>query len=167
MKQRICIILLLLLSVIANGQSRWRNVNLHYQEVDMKRVHYGFTLGVNYMDYNIWFNSMTPIRGEVALIEPGLTVGLVSNIKLNNYFSFRITPGFVLGGRKITFSQPEDAKLDSYSGSILAECPLLLKLSSERYGNNRAYMVGGVNVKYDIISENSINPENMVFTRNK
>lgn len=132
----------------------------------MKRIHYGFTLGINYMDYNMWFRANTPIRGEVAIFEPGLSVGLISNLKINDYFSFRITPGFVFGGRKITFSQPEDAKIDSYSGSILAECPFLLKLSSERYGNNRAYLIGGVNLKYDIISENSLHPEEMVFTRN-
>jgi len=163
------ILLSILLSVLllsAYSQHGRRDVYLNYQEVDFKRVHYGFTLGVNYMDYDMRFKSNSLLRGEVAKVQPGLNVGLIGEYRFNKYFSVRLNPGFIFGGREISFSQPKKDAVDSYSGSVLAECPLLIKMFAQRNGNNRAYVIAGLNIKYDILSENHIHPESEVYIRN-
>jgi len=106
--------------------------NLTY--FDDRKLHFGFYLGLNTMDYRItnydevtqnpvFVNDPTPeknkilsdaialygnkktVRAEVYTILPGFTVGGVINYRLARDFDLRFTPGMSLGNRQ--FSYPE------------------------------------------------------------
>ncbi len=152
------------LFLVANAQRINRNVFLHYQEVDSKKFHFGFTLGFNYMDYNFCFSAEPKIRTEVANIKPGFNVGVIADYKLNKDFSIRILPGLEFGSRSITFIK-ENNKLKGEFESILIDLPLVLKYKASRLNNARPYFISGIGFKYDIQADKGIKPEDNIFIR--
>lgn len=149
---------------MSGAQKINRNVFLNYQEVDSKKLHFGFTLGLNYMDYNIRFNSTNDNRAEVIDIKPGFNVGVIADYKLNDDFSFRILPGLEFGTRSITFIDKDDKKIGNFE-SILIDLPLVIKYKAKRLNNYRPYLISGIGLKYDVQANNKLEPENNVFVR--
>lgn len=148
------------------SQNIRRNVFLHYQEVDSKKIHFGFSLGLNYMDYNFSFNKTPEIRAEVASIQPGFNVGVIADYKFNNDFSLRALPALEFGTRKITFIK-EKEKLEGQFESIIIDLPLVLKYKAKRLNNSRPYFISGFGLKYDVQAKKNIKPENNLFIRTK
>lgn len=147
---------------------------------DDKRLHFGFTLGVNAADFHIdhynvigenprfdpskleriggvIIDSISRIRADVATVIPGFTVGIVTNLRLSDSFDLRFLPGMSFGERKLTYNIPivditdSQNKGRSYSiKSTFLDFPLLLKYKSRRMNNQRPYIIAGGAYRIDI-----------------
>lgn len=116
--------------------------NLPY--VDDKPIHFGFSLGLNSMDFATVPTDKTNDVSVSALM-PGFTVGGICNFRLNRYFDLRFAPTLNLGQRTISYA-------DSSSTDVLSiplYLPLYLKYSSERNGNLRPYVLAGGGLWWD------------------
>jgi len=169
------ILILLIACFNANAQ----RVYLKNQTTfDDKRLHFGFTLGVNTSDFSIaHYNVMsdnpvfmqstnsvdlqyqkdTAIRADIAHITPGFTVGMVMNLRLNEDFDLRFLPGMSFAERSLTYNIPvqdvnaDFTKTESYSiKSTFLDFPLLIKYKARRMNNQRPYMIGGISSRVDI-----------------
>ena len=142
---------------------------------DDKRLHFGFTLGINttdfvlsYYDYignNLKYSPETvgkfnvtldtKVRADVSKLTPGFTVGIVTNLRVSESFDLRFLPGMSFGERKLVYNIPI---ADTYSNgkgyysikSTFLDFPLLLKYKSRKMNNQRPYIVGGGAVRIDI-----------------
>lgn len=140
---------------------------------DDKRIHFGFTLGMNTLDFMVEnylkttdipgldlseFGGDVPeyIRCDVPTLVPGFTVGIVSSFRLNEYLNLRFLPGLSFGERQLTYNIPIK---DIYSTqepeyytirSTFLDFPLLIKYKAKRINNDRPYIVFGGAVKQDI-----------------
>lgn len=121
-------------------------------------LHFGFSLGINTMDFNIR-NSQTAVDSgiytEVSMLRPGFHVHALSNLRLAKNFDLRFTPGIAFGGiREINFVtthpsiDPEDNPVKIESNFL--EFPLLVKYKSKRLNNFRPYLIGGTNLRIDL-----------------
>jgi hypothetical protein len=145
---------------------------------DERRIHFGFTLGINTMDfgfshyntlddnplYNYQSDSLYRneidsvnhiIRADIATLTPGFTVGIVSNLRLTRNLDLRFVPGLSFGNRKIVYNVPihdlYNGKLKEYQArATFLDFPLLIKYKSDRIVNHRPYMLAGVALRYDI-----------------
>lgn len=145
---------------------------------DDKRLHFGFTLALNALDFNIdhyptigenpKFNEFLPetiggevingnrqIRADISSLTPGFTVGIVTNLRMTEYLDLRFLPGMSFGERKLVYNIPvEDnnsGDTDFYSiKSTFLDFPLLIKYKSKRMNNQRPYLIGGVAYRIDI-----------------
>lgn len=145
---------------------------------DDKTIHFGFTLGINTLDFNvvnynpIGANSdFTPqewvldekqivdssiVRSDVATLVPGFTVGIVSSLRLSRDLALRFLPGMSFGERRLTYNIPvrdvnDLAPIDYYSiKSTFLDFPLLIKYKARRINNNRPYIVFGGAYRQDI-----------------
>jgi len=145
---------------------------------DEKRIHFGFTLGINAVDFNfdhynyignnpkfdlenlevIGGETITPerkIRADVSSLVPGFTVGIVTNLRLAESFDLRFLPGMSFSERRIVYNIPiEDINnpgSDFYSiKSTFLDFPLLLKYKSRKMNNQRPYLISGVAYRIDI-----------------
>lgn len=145
---------------------------------DDKRLHFGFTLALNALDFNIdHFQTMgenpkfdqvnleaiggeiidgnKQIRADISSLTPGFTVGIVTNLRMSEYFDLRFLPGMSFGERKLVYNIPvEDANsgdTEFYSiKSTFLDFPLLIKYKSKRMNNQRPYLIGGVAYRIDI-----------------
>ncbi len=129
------ILITLLLSLISVTQLRAQG-NLPF--ADDKKVHYGFSLGMNFMDFAVVPSSMEH-DVSVTNIIPGFSVGAISDLRLNRYLNLRFTPTLMLSQRIMNFTDSSTTDLLS----VPLYLPLYLKYSSVRTGNFRPYLIAG------------------------
>lgn len=141
---------------------------------DARPIHFGFTLGLNTMDYSIRpskFNTREhsdSLIADLVEIQPGFHVQMVSSFKLANYLTFRFLPGLSFGERKITF---QDARGESEYNRTMSiessyiEFPCLLKYKAKRINNIAPYIIGGVNFRYDISAKKEFAEDAEVYVR--
>ena len=85
------------LSCGVKGQRVLRNTSiLNYQRGDRTFVHFGFTLGVNYMDYRMVFSGKNSLRGETGKLDVGFLVGIVSELRVTDDLGLRFCRGWNL-----------------------------------------------------------------------
>ena len=129
---------------------------------DDKWLHFGFSLGVNTMDFNIKASQMAADSGiysEVSMLRPGFHVHALSNLRLADNIDLRFTPGIAFGGqREVNFVtgagndiiDPVDIPVIIESNFL--EFPVLLKYKSNRLNNFRPFVIGGINTRIDLAS---------------
>lgn len=133
-------LLLILFSASALAQG-----NLPY--ADGKFIHFGFSLGLNAMDFNVTPTTNDSVR--VSGITPGFSVGVISDMRLFRYLNLRFTPTLHLGERKIDYSFTSGDENISVN-SILVSIPAYFKFSAERKDNYRPYLIWGGGVYIDM-----------------
>jgi hypothetical protein len=132
--------------------------NLTY--IDGKFIHFGFSLGFNALDFGV-----TPSRdsiggkvynADVSSIQPGFSVGIISDIRLNRYLNLRFTPTLHFGARTLTYTTDNGAtKIPISISSIPISLPLYLKYSAERTNNFRPYLIWGGGAAIDLSTDQS------------
>lgn len=139
---------------------------------DDKPLHFGFSLGGNLMDFNItpsqtYFKSDS-LFPDVSILNPGINIQIISNLKLGRYFDLRFLPGVSFGQRNIRYFRNhviynEQQRLES---SFL-EFPLQIKYKGDRLNNVRPYITGGLNFRYDLAGKKEFDDEKPVYLRLK
>lgn len=151
----------------------------HY---DVKKWHFGFTLGPDVQHMRIANNSNvispelltavdhdnngdTYCYSEKISITTGFHVGIITSLRLGRYWNLRMIPSLSLGQNKEITSQlfndnslvldPDTvASISTHSvNSTYVACPILLKYKSVRINNARPYLIGGVSFKYDLATK--------------
>ena len=143
---------------------------------DDKKLHFGFTLGINMVDlsfvhYNqimdnpkysyetipgVEFSPTSKIRADISKLTPGFTVGIVTNLRLSESFDLRFLPGMSFSERKLVYNIPvidlnSTKNTDFYSiKSTFLDFPLLVKYKAKRMNNQRPYLVAGGAYRIDI-----------------
>ncbi len=139
---------------------------------DDKPLHFGFSLGLNTMDFMITPSKEhyegTGLYPEVSILNPGINIQIVSDYRPAKYFDIRFLPGVSFGQRNIRYYQDsvlvnEQQRLES---SFL-EFPLLLKFKGDRLNNVRPYLIGGFNFRYDLAGKKEYDQEKPVYLRLK
>jgi len=168
--------LFIFLSIGLNSLAQ-RTVVKNLTTFDDKRLHFGFSLGINTLDFNIAnyptigenpkFASTPPdiingvtilgdrkIRADISKLTPGFTVGIITNLRLTESLDLRFLPGMSFGERKLTYNIPvvsTTGPSDYFSiKSTFLDFPLLIKYKAKRMNNQRPYLIGGVAYRIDI-----------------
>jgi len=137
---------------------------------DDKTLHFGFCIGFNVMDFNITpsqqYLQSDSLYPEVALLNPGINIQIVTDFRPAEHFDIRFLPGVAFGQRNVRFyknriPENEQQRLES---SFL-EFPLLLKYKGERLNNVRPYIIGGLNYRYDLAGKKEYDDEKPVYLR--
>ena len=128
-----------------------------------KRLRFGFSIGTNFMDFQIASN---PSQGDSLFyannsrVYPGFNVNAVSLFTIVPGLQARFTPGLAFGQRDVDFFL-EDIKSPDYDGaakhdgtvrmeSSFVELPLHLKYNAQRSINARPYLLVGTNYRIDL-----------------
>ena len=138
--------------------------------IDYNRWHYGAFIGVNTMDFGIKVNQESNLRPEIKTWIPGFCVGLIGEMRLNNYFNLRLAPAFHMGQYNVTFYEDtqSDGKFHSNgihgyknSPSNVFRIPLYIRYTAVRLGDYRPYVIagGGVDLEWNIDKD----PENPIL----
>ena len=73
------------LSCCVQAQKIMRNTSLlNYQRGDRTLLHFGFSLGINYMDYKAVLSGANGWRAESGKLDVGFLVGIVSELRLGD-----------------------------------------------------------------------------------
>lgn len=123
--------------------------------IDDKTVHFGFSLGMNFMHYSV-AESLVPqdeeiYHARVSSMLPGFSVGFITDVRLSRHLNFRCTPTLHFGMRTITYKTGSGSvnNLKTDVLSLPISVPIYLKWSAEREVNYRPYLLAGGGVSFD------------------
>lgn len=157
------IIVLLILTLSIRGYSQFtksmfsKDPIINLENFQKQRVYFGFYLGFNSYDFKIDYKNVSEdIQDDKTT---GFNVGLVADLKLHEYVNLRFEPGLYYTQRNLTyptdyfftFTPTPSNKLREVNSTYL-HFPLLLKFSSQRTGNIRPYILGGVSATLNLSS---------------
>lgn len=169
LKKIIYIALLLALSFGAGAQKIMRNTSiLNYQRGDRTWLHFGFSLGVNYMDYKALLSGANMYRAETGKLEMGFLVGIISELRISDDLGLRFLPGLEFATRSLVYThvpEEEENKQYAYNEAVYVSLPLMLKYKAKRVNNFRPFIAAGGSYKYDFQKHNKIDPDKSVFFR--
>jgi hypothetical protein len=160
MRKLILIIFLLPVTLTMFAQEeRPRNLSAF----DLKKIHFGFTIGLNLMDVGFTRNYEAEdfLYADLSQLQPGFQVSIVSDARINKNWNLRFLPGISFGSREISFYEYNDGTVGDLVqlpavanpvplGPAFLDFPLHLKYRSKRVNNYRPYVVGGLNFRYDM-----------------
>jgi hypothetical protein len=138
---------------------------------DYKWLHFGFTVGLNTMDFSFSRPAKPPLFADVSRISPGFQVSIVSELRLADYWSLRFLPGITFGQRTLSFYNISDSapvldrRMEIESNYI--DFPLIIKYKSKRVNNYRPYLIGGVTFRFDMAARNEYEADSDVYVRLK
>lgn len=161
------LILIILIIITSNvfGQKFKKPQNL--PRYDFQKLHFGFTLGINSLNFNVKKNSDFLANDTLLQLfsrsQKGFNLGIVSNLRLGKYTDLRFVPALVFGERYISYGFLDTISSTNQSikriESTLIDFPFYIKYKSERYNNFRTYVLGGFKYSYDIASKDEIDDE--------
>ncbi|MBR0201296.1 MAG: PorT family protein [Bacteroidaceae bacterium] len=134
---------------------------MHRPYLDTRQLHYGFFVGLNMMDMEMKNNGyIDPASGDqwyadVDNYQPGFTVGVLGELRLNKTFALRLAPAMNFGQKHIGFHEQLSGR-DSTQNikSAYISVPLELKIAAPRYNNFRPYVLLGVAPSIDLTVKN-------------
>ena len=94
----------------------------------------------------------------------GFNVGLIGDLRINDFFNLRFEPGLYANQRKLIY--PDQDGLNSENDKIreikstYIHLPLLIKFSSLRINNFKPYVVGGISSSLNLSSNEKNNDDN-------
>ena len=153
MKRTIIYILLLLLPLFAVAQER-KVQNKPY--IDFRRLHYGFFIGVHAQDMEFVNNGFVTEDGEtwyadVADYNPGFSVGVLADLRLNTYMSLRVIPTMHFGQNLVRFREQKSGETSKQSvKTTYIAVPVHAKFAAERFNNYRPYVTAGVSPMWNL-----------------
>lgn len=159
-------IILILLALSLKGHSQFKNsmfgkdpiINL--ENFQKQRVYFGYYLGFSSFDFKIDYKTVGP--DILVKKTTGFNVGIVADLKLQEYINLRFEPGLYYTKRDLNFpgfTRQTDALREVNSTYI--HFPLLLKFSSLRTGNIRPYLLGGVSATLNLSSNSKSIDDNL------
>jgi hypothetical protein len=162
--KRLLYIILLLLSVENYAQSKGifsKDPILNLENWNKQRVYWGYFLGFNSYDFKFAYND-TQETDILVKSTTSFNVGLVGDLRLQEYLDLRFEPGLFYTQRNLTF--PGFIKEKDYLREVKStylHFPLLLKYSALRTGNIRPFLVGGVSATLNLASNSKTKDDNL------
>ena len=163
MKRIISICIIYLISTSAEAQLFTKERVLNNENFDKPRLSYGYYLGLNSYDFNIDYKSN--LKDIQVIKSTGFNVGLVGNIRINDFFDLRLEPGLVMSNRNLSYSETyfeglifDESDTEREIRSTYIHIPLLLKISTKRINNIKPFIVAGVSTALNL-SSNQDNPD--------
>ena len=123
---------------------------------DLRRWHLGFSIGAHTQGLRFAHNGFITEdgqqwRAEQVNYQPGFSVSGLIALRLNTYFSLRLSPGMMFGSRDIRFLDINNGTEERQNiKSTYVTLPLDLKFASQRVHNARPYIVGGIMPAFDV-----------------
>jgi hypothetical protein len=153
-------VLISAVSLSVYGQEREENRPNH----DDWPYYFGLSLSYNTSTLHPSKHPTFIQNDSVLSVEPGssggIALGLVGTLRLSSRFAFRANPQLIIGGAKyftynLKYPTYEEKPIEKKTlPSTIVSFPFQVKFNSDRIGNFRTYLLGGV--KYDLdLSSNS------------
>lgn len=163
-----------------------QHLKMNLQEHDYNRYHFGFFVALNQMDFSLKTNEIymgssydpseysdfvgvdiVQFNGVSSKSGMGFTVGIIGNLKITPNLDLRFVPSLSFGDRTLIYTIRqiiigEDPTILSLSKNIIStnvDLPFYIKYKSDRAGNFRVYVLGGVKFIIDMAANSDKNKQ--------
>ncbi len=155
------VLLLAFAGSISDVHAKWGEKVPNRQYADLKRWHWGFSVGTHVQDLAFTHSGFVSEDGkqwqvEVPGFSPGFNATVLGDLRLHRYFNLRFSPGMYFGSKTVEmleFNSGERQLQDIKSALVVL--PLDLKISGDRLHNTRPYFTLGAMGVLDISKKRS------------
>ncbi|MEM9918045.1 MAG: porin family protein [Bacteroidota bacterium] len=157
--KEISLVLVLMLSCVFIGNAQSSRGNYNFLDFQSKPYYFGITLGYNTSDYKVFHSKRFILNDSISTAQslsgPGFNLGIVSNLKIGQYFDFRFLPTLSFAERNISFTSPDDNRppYSQKTESVFVELPFHIRYKSAPYNDMRLFVIGGVKYSFDVASD--------------
>ena len=133
--------------------------NYNFLGFEQKPYFFGITLGYNTARYDVFYSKNFILNDSIRTAQsapgPGFNLGIVSNLKVGDYFDFRFLPTLSFAERNIEYTSPKDVRLpyDRRVESVFVEFPFHVRYKSAPYNDKRVFVIAGVKYAFDVASD--------------
>lgn len=153
-----CVVLLPLIGCF--GQ---RQVGMNNPNYDNRFLSYGFLIGLHTTTYQLKYSDRFVSRDLDNIYSisprwsPGFSLGFIVNLKLADFLDFRVLPKVAFYEHELEYRFLDDTPTKKeLVETTVVEFPMVFKYKSERRGNNRMYLVGGVKPGFEASGKNDL-----------
>lgn len=125
------------------------NPILNKENEDKALLNWGYFLGFNQYDFKFDYKNDT----DDVLVDKsfGFNVGLIGEVRLNEFLDVRFEPGLLYNSRTLGFPGfNEERDAIRIVKSTYINFPLLLKVSARRFGNWKPFLIGGASTSLNL-----------------
>ncbi len=160
MKRFLLILALIICAQSANAQLFSKERVKNIETFDKKLLTWGYFLGFNTYDFNFDYERDFGQETDVVVNSTGgFNVGLIGDLRVNNYINIRLEPGLYFTQRNLVYREfIEENDRNRELQSTYVHVPLLVKFSTKRINNFKPFVVGGLSSSLNLGS-NQDNPE--------
>ncbi|MFI5185706.1 MAG: outer membrane beta-barrel protein [Chitinophagales bacterium] len=148
--------------LLINSKTFAQQRELYQTDHDSKPYYFGITLGSNISSFHIEHHPRFLQYDSAYTVNPqytaGFQLGLLATARLSDRFELRFNPQLLFNDRalvyKLKYVDPleETDSVTKKIESIITTFPLQIKFFSDRIGNFRVYMLGGIKGDIDLAS---------------
>jgi len=154
------IILLLSLSP-SSLQAQNARGNYNFLDFQQKPYYFGITLGFNNADFRVFHSKTFVLNDSIETAQsvtgPGFNLGIVTNLKIGDYFDFRFLPTLSFAERNIEYTPGSNGAKFSRRKieSVFVELPFHIRYKSAPYKDMRLFVIAGVKYGFDVASDSN------------
>ena len=157
MKKAVLILIYILSINIASSQLFTKEKLSNNENFDKAKISWGYYLGVNSYDFNFDYQQdLSDVQLEKTT---GFNVGLIANLRINDFFDLRFEPGLIMSNRNLSYNPNDFGDSEFLENIHLREVkstyihfPLLLKISTKRLNNFKPFVTTGVSTAINLSS---------------
>jgi len=133
--------------------------NYNFLDFQQKPYYFGITLGYNKSRFRVFHSDDFILNDSISTAQavsgPGFNLGIVSNLKVGQYFDFRFLPTLSFAERNVQYSatnedrRPYTRKVES----VFVELPFHVRYKSAPYKDKRVFIITGVKYSFDVASD--------------
>ncbi|HMC02047.1 MAG TPA: porin family protein [Flavobacteriaceae bacterium] len=146
-----------------NAQLFTKEKIINNENFDKDLLSWGYYLGFSSYDFNFDYNQ--DLKDIHVKRNVGFNVGLISNLRINEFIDIRFEPGLNITSRDLYYDESYFDGTSFSSSDLIREVkstyihlPLLLKFSTKRLNNFKPFIVGGFSTALNL-SSNEKNPD--------
>lgn len=157
--RKVTLLLLFAFACVVAKAQKFGADSYNFREFDQKSYYFGITLGYNTSTYKpfrskdfINSDSILAILGQNG---PGFNLGIVTNLKIGNYFDLRFLPTLSFVERNLRYMKDPQQQVfsDRTVESVFVEMPFHVRYKSAPYHDIRLFVIAGVKYAFDVASE--------------
>lgn len=157
--QVVLLAFLITVATPAQAQKFYGPGNYNFLDFQQKPYYFGITLGYNTSRFKPFRSSdfirNDSILGVESVSGPGFNLGIVTNVKIGNYFDFRFLPTLSFGERNIEYNRARGDIPRSIRRveSVFVEMPFHMRYKSVPFNDIRLFVIAGVKYSFDVASD--------------
>jgi hypothetical protein len=159
-----CLIIFLLIFCTCKSWAQYTIVPSWGGGADQTDLSFGFTFQYISSDFKIvkkpTWRTMAPVDGSQKVTPltsitsngiPGFGIGFVTRYSFNEHLEIRTTPELVFADKTVSYSYENvNDNISRPIQTTSVDIPLLIKLKSDRIGDFRMYVIGGLKTSFAI-----------------
>lgn len=157
MKKAVLILIYILSINIASSQLFTKEKLSNNENFDKAKISWGYYLGINSYDFNFDYQQdLSDVQVEKTT---GFNVGLIANLRINDFFDLRFEPGLIMSNRNLSYNPNDFGDSEFLENIHLREVkstyihfPLLLKISTKRLNNFKPFITTGISTAINLSS---------------